>query len=144
MPAGATMTRAATEDDDSEVGWSINYIVATAETSVRAVRDAIDAGILEVWSRRPTRISRTSAERFIAVARDAKLDQVRLAAPDLLEMGYVRPYQLADRLGLDERIILSAIQRCRLPAVARGLWLFVSRNDAEDFAAAHQTRRAAA
>lgn len=122
----------------------VNFIIEQGETSLRSVRAALDAGRLKVVSRRPTRVGLESANAFIAACREAKLVEVRAVASDLLDQNYARPWEIAARFGVDETQVLGAIQRGRLPCVARGLWLFVSPNDAEAFAVAHQKRRAAA
>jgi hypothetical protein len=129
---------------DTDAGVSISDIAARAETTVRVVRDAIDANRLKVQSRGPTRVKADSAAKFIADARGAKLKEMRMLAGDLMDQGYERPFQISERFSLDEGQILTAIQRGRLPAVGRGLWLFIGPADAERFAAAHQTGRAAA
>jgi hypothetical protein len=130
-------------DADDDAGWLISAIAAAAETSLRLVRAAIDAGVLGVQSYAPTRISADSAARFITAARATQMDRVRLVAADLIGAGFLRPYQVADLFGLAENVVLNAVQRGRLPAIGRSTWLFVAPADAAKFAESVVGRKAA-
>jgi hypothetical protein len=112
-------------DAADDAGWPISAIAAAAETSLRTVRAAIDAGVLGVQSYAPTRISADRAARFITAARATQMDRVRLVAADLIGAGFLRPYPVADLFGLAENVVLNAVQRGRLPAVGRSIWLFI-------------------
>jgi hypothetical protein len=99
--------------------------------------------MLEIQTHNPVRITSDSADRFIAACRHATEPRVHAVAADLIAQGFARPYQIAERLGVAETIVITAIQRGRLPAIGRGWWLFVAPGDAERWDASIARKQAA-
>jgi hypothetical protein len=130
--------------DAPPAGMPINELARIAEVSIRAVKNAIQRGDLATVSYDVTRVTDITAQRFISGARAARLDQVRAAAHDLINSGHLRPYEMADLFGLDEQAILTAVEKSRLAAVPRGIWLIIGFADAERFAASVAPARRAA
>jgi hypothetical protein len=126
-------------------GWNLFDVAELAGTSTRAVRLAIEAGVLRVVRYTdPPLIDPESADRFAAACRSNQEPRVAAVAGDLLDLGYQRPYQLAGRAGVDEIAVLIAITRGTLPATPRGWYLLIAPADAEQYIAALQPKRAAA